>query len=149
MSAQILWSIPALDDMDAIALYHNERGDYDVAQNLFAKIFHATEILAKNPSMAKAGRVSGTREWLVKKAPYIIVYQDSNKELYILRVIHTARSDKAFFANVCLPIEHNDRMDDEIWLQRAQDAAKGGYLSAEESDTFLKKRLARAVKNSA
>jgi len=34
-------------------------------------------------------------------------------------------------------------LEDAMWLQRAQDAAAGGYLSAENSDDFMQKRLAR------
>ena len=37
-------------------------------------------------------------------------------------------------------------LEDAAWLQRAQNAAAGGYLSAEDSDEFMKKRLARASK---
>lgn len=37
-------------------------------------------------------------------------------------------------------------IEESMWLQRAQEAAAGGYLTAEESDDFMKKRLARAVK---
>ena len=33
-------------------------------------------------------------------------------------------------------------LEDAMWLQRAQAAAAGGYLSAEDSDDFMRKRLA-------
>ncbi len=36
-------------------------------------------------------------------------------------------------------------LDDLMWLQRAREAAQGGYLSAEESDDFMAKRLQRAA----
>lgn len=36
-------------------------------------------------------------------------------------------------------------MEEEMWLRCAQEAADGGYLSADESDTFMQKRLARAM----
>ena len=35
-------------------------------------------------------------------------------------------------------------LEDAMWLQRAQAAAAGGYLSAEDSDDFMQKRLVRA-----
>ena len=35
-------------------------------------------------------------------------------------------------------------LEDAVWLQRAQAAAAGGYLSGEDSDDFMQKRLARA-----
>lgn len=36
-------------------------------------------------------------------------------------------------------------IEESMWLQRAQEAAAGGYLSADESDDFMKKRLARTT----
>jgi PHD/YefM family antitoxin component YafN of YafNO toxin-antitoxin module len=37
-------------------------------------------------------------------------------------------------------------LEDAFRLQRAQDAASEGYLSTEESDEFMKKRLAQAAR---
>ena len=36
-----------------------------------------------------------------------------------------------------------NELEDAMWLQRAQDAAAGGYLSTEDSDAFMQKRLNR------
>ena len=38
-------------------------------------------------------------------------------------------------------------LEDAAWLRRAEQAAAGGYLSAEESDSFMQKRLEKAAKN--
>ncbi len=38
-------------------------------------------------------------------------------------------------------------LENEMWLNRAQEAAAGGYLSAKESDISMEKRLARATEN--
>ena len=35
-----------------------------------------------------------------------------------------------------------NELEDAMWLQRAQASAAGGYLSTEESDDFMRKRLA-------
>jgi len=37
-----------------------------------------------------------------------------------------------------------NELENAMWLQRARDAANGGYLSDNESGDFMKKRLARA-----
>lgn len=34
-------------------------------------------------------------------------------------------------------------MEDAMWLERAQAAAAGGYLSSKDSDDFMRKRLDR------
>jgi len=36
-------------------------------------------------------------------------------------------------------------LEDAAWIQRATQAAAEGYMSAEESDAFMRKRLARAA----
>ena len=36
-----------------------------------------------------------------------------------------------------------NELEDAMWLERAQTAAAGGYLSAEDSDEFMRKRLTR------
>jgi len=38
-------------------------------------------------------------------------------------------------------------LEDAAWLRRAEQASAGGYLSVEESDNFMKKRLEKAAKN--
>ena len=41
-----------------------------------------------------------------------------------------------------------EEMEDKIWGERADKAAKGGYLTARETENFLKKMRARAHANS-
>ncbi len=36
-------------------------------------------------------------------------------------------------------------LEDAMWLQRAWEAAAGGYRSVEESEDFMKKRLSPAT----
>jgi prevent-host-death family protein len=38
-------------------------------------------------------------------------------------------------------------LEDASWLHRAEKVASAGYLSAEESDSFMKTRLEKAAKN--
>lgn len=40
------------------------------------------------PNMGRAGTVSGTRELVIKKTPYIAVYRVDENEIHILRVLH-------------------------------------------------------------
>ena len=50
------------------------------------------ELLAKYPSIGRAGRVLGTRELVVGDPPYIIAYRVRDQDLEILRVLHTSRA---------------------------------------------------------
>ena len=44
------------------------------ARSVIARIFDAIDRLAEFPGLGHAGTVEGTREWVVRGLPYIIVY---------------------------------------------------------------------------
>jgi toxin ParE1/3/4 len=56
-----------------------------------AAIQAAVERLADHPNLGRAGRVEGTRELVIPRAPYIVVYRIIEDQLRILLVIHTSR----------------------------------------------------------
>lgn len=55
------------------------------------RIFDQTKaLLVKNPNVGRLGRVSGTRELVVSRTPYIVVYRVGAR-VEILAIIHGAR----------------------------------------------------------
>jgi len=46
--------------------------------------------LAENPRLYKPGRVSGTREMVVRPN-YIVVYKEAARVVSVLRILHAAR----------------------------------------------------------
>ncbi len=58
-------------------------------------IMHITKtvrtIIANNPHIGRHGKVLRTREFILTKYPYKIVYTVKENELVILRVLHTSR----------------------------------------------------------
>jgi toxin ParE1/3/4 len=52
------------------------------------RIAAATQLLRENPEIGRLGRVQGTREWIVKRTPYLIAYTTEGENLIILRIIH-------------------------------------------------------------
>jgi len=65
-----------------------------VATQVVARIRLAAERLREFPLMGRTGRVPGTHEWVVRRLPYIIVYEVSltaPDELLILGVFHAAQ----------------------------------------------------------
>jgi toxin ParE1/3/4 len=51
----------------------------------------AVESLPTHPRRGRPGRMKGTRELVVPRTPYVIVYSASATTIVVLRVLHGAR----------------------------------------------------------
>jgi toxin ParE1/3/4 len=47
--------------------------------------------LREHPQMGRAGRVSGTRELVISRTPFIVIYRVTAWRIEILRVLHGAQ----------------------------------------------------------
>ena len=63
----------------------------DAAQRVGARIQEAAEMLRFFPYAGRVGRSAGTREWVVRQFPYILVYEVEEGEVVILGVFHGAQ----------------------------------------------------------
>jgi toxin ParE1/3/4 len=61
------------------------------AESVNARILKAVELLDGMPLCGREGRVQGTRELVVGRTPYIVVYQVNSEQPRILRVYRGAR----------------------------------------------------------
>lgn len=86
----IAWAHPARDDLLAIREYV-EFADVRRAQNTVLHLLRMVELLASTPFIGRPGRVKGTRELVLTKMPYIVVYRATANVIEVLRVLHTAR----------------------------------------------------------
>jgi addiction module RelE/StbE family toxin len=82
----------ALQHIRSIHAYVAER-DPAAARRVAERIHVASERLADFPQMGRRGSERGTREWVVRGLPYVIVYQilEGGDELLVLSVMHGAR----------------------------------------------------------
>lgn len=88
---KIIWSPEAIDDLISLRAYiaeNNAAAAQRVALNIIRGI---EELLVDNPQMGRPGRVSGTRELVVPRTPYIVPYRVERGTLQIIRVYHGAR----------------------------------------------------------
>jgi toxin ParE1/3/4 len=86
----VQWTVSAgLDRKAAI--------DYIAKDNLSAALSQLDEIegqtdrLADYPKLGRPGRVKGTRELVVNRTPFIVVYRIKGEMVQILRVLHGAQ----------------------------------------------------------
>jgi toxin ParE1/3/4 len=86
-----LWSPEAIDDLTSLRGFIAEDNPA-VAQRVVLHILHNVEaLLCKHPEMGRPGRVSGTRELVIPKTPFIVPYRVQGNTIQVLRVYHSSR----------------------------------------------------------
>jgi toxin ParE1/3/4 len=85
-----VWSPEAIEDMRSLHAYIAE-DDPATAVRVAQQIVPTVVLLSKNPEMGRPGRVSGTRELVIPRTPFIVPYRVQGKTLQVLRVYHGAR----------------------------------------------------------
>ena len=85
----LFWTPEALRDREAI-YDHVEGDDPQAAIALDGLFAERAGTLVAHPGIGRLGRVDGTRELVVHRR-YILVYEQVDAAVTILRVLHTAR----------------------------------------------------------
>jgi toxin ParE1/3/4 len=87
---RVVWFPLALDDLEHARAYIAEESSRS-AEVVAGRILNAVETLVDFPDRGRSGRVSGTRELVVPRTPFIVAYRTHGSTIEILRVIHGAR----------------------------------------------------------
>lgn len=86
----VKWLRRALENLDDEAAYIAEDNPR-VAAEFVRHMRNSAAILADHPNMGRPGRITGTRELVVTRFPYILPYRVRGGTVEVLRVFHTAR----------------------------------------------------------
>jgi addiction module RelE/StbE family toxin len=87
---EIVWSQVALSRVQQIRAFVAQ--DRPVAaERLATRIVAAVEVLRVFPHMGRAGTVPGTRELVIGRTPYVVVYRVQEKIVTILTIWHGAQ----------------------------------------------------------
>jgi toxin ParE1/3/4 len=84
-----VWSAHARADMDGFIAHVAARSP-KAARSLSDAILGAVSGL-RRANTARPGRVEGTFEKLVRRQPYIVLFELHGDEMHILRIVHGAR----------------------------------------------------------
>jgi toxin ParE1/3/4 len=87
---RIFWLRAAERNLEEQLEYIGERNP-PAADRLADKIATTVASLADNPRRGRPGRVAGTRELVVPRTPYILVYTVGRDYVRIHRVLHGAQ----------------------------------------------------------
>jgi toxin ParE1/3/4 len=80
----------AVEDLAAVRRYIKQY-DAQAATQVAERIRAAVARLGKAPGMGRPGRVTGTRELLFPRTPYILPYRVVGERLEIIAVFHSSR----------------------------------------------------------
>jgi len=87
---KILFAPEAVQDLDEI-FDHILQENPGIASVVLNRISERILSLAEMPHQGRPGRISGTRELVAPKTPFIVPYQITGNTVEILRVYHGAR----------------------------------------------------------
>ena len=88
---RLRWTRHAERDLDGIASYIGQDSPAAAARVVLELIDHVEANLPQRPAIGRPGRVLGTRELVIGGLPYIVPYRVREKDIEILRVLHTSR----------------------------------------------------------
>ena len=84
------WSGPAQRDRRKIVEFYATEASVFIADEAFLAIQAAGEKAAKSPLLYREGKRPGTREYVMRRFPYIVVFKVEPDRVYVLRVLHQA-----------------------------------------------------------
>ena len=88
---RLRWTLAAADDLEAIADYL-ARHFPSFAANTIREITETIASLRSLPYRGRVGREEGTRELVIARLPYIVVYRVRNEAIEILHIYHGAQN---------------------------------------------------------
>jgi toxin ParE1/3/4 len=86
----VVWLEGAVDDLKEI-VDHIAASNRTASAKVAAALYDAAAHLDSHPRMGRRGRLGGTRELVVARFPFIIVYRTLRDRVEVLRVIHGRR----------------------------------------------------------
>jgi toxin ParE1/3/4 len=93
---RVRWADPAQTDLFEI-LDYIARDNPAAAERVERRLVDAVASLAEQPRRGRPGRVEGTRELVIPRLPYIVIYKIVERplqpisEIAVMRVLHGAR----------------------------------------------------------
>jgi toxin ParE1/3/4 len=97
---RVRWTDPARTDFLEI-LGYIARDNPAAAQRVGRRLLSAIDALTTQPRVGRPGRISGTRELVIPRLPYVAIYRivdltrAGSSQVEVLRILHGARRSPA------------------------------------------------------
>ena len=89
---QLEWSKRSIADRKKIARFYSEEASLFIALEADLEIVAAARRVLRRPLAYREGKRAGTRECIMRRFPYILVYRIRPTTISIVRVLHQAMS---------------------------------------------------------
>ena len=90
-SKRLEWSKRSRTDLDRIYDYYLETAPYDIAEQAIRAILDQAKRVAELGLVFRPGR-TGTRECVMRRFPFILIYRIEPGKVRVVRILHQARS---------------------------------------------------------
>jgi addiction module RelE/StbE family toxin len=87
---QVNWTKSALNDLEIEANYLNKINP-SIEDSFLECVESSIDLIKEYPELGRIGRVNQTRELILKKFQYILVYLVESSYIDIIRLLHTSR----------------------------------------------------------
>ena len=88
---RIVWTKRATRHLRAAYEYWLREQSEDAADLMLDRIFSLAELLEQYPDMGRPGRITETRELVVRPLPFVLAYRVKPKRIDILALLHGSR----------------------------------------------------------
>jgi toxin ParE1/3/4 len=88
---RIEWSPHAVADLNAISEHIERDRNVRTANRVIRTIYDTVRTLRLMPYRGRPGRLGDTRELVIPRLPYIVIYEVSETRVAILSVLHGAQ----------------------------------------------------------
>ncbi len=87
---RVRWDLKALEQLEAEGLYIAQDSPA-VASRVGIRIMDAADGLARYPLQGRPGRITGTRELVIPRTSYLLVYRVRGQVVEVLALQHAAQ----------------------------------------------------------
>jgi len=88
---RLRWTLAAADDLEAIHAYLTQHFP-SFAHSTIQEIYQTILSLRSTPFRGSIGREEGTRELVLPRLPYIVIYRVRENDVEILHIYHGAQN---------------------------------------------------------
>jgi toxin ParE1/3/4 len=91
---EIVWSPVARSRLEEIR-NHVAKDKPDAARKLAARIVAVVEVLRNYPFLGRVGAEAATRELVIGRTPYIVIYRVRGRRVMISTIVHGAQGRRS------------------------------------------------------